>query len=142
MFHLNSVHPVYHHLWNKVNAHKISMCLYLAYINKLNTLDKIKKWSNIQSDLRELCNKHEETSEYLFFACKYSSNLCQQIKQKFNQYNLQIDNIQNCMEYISSNYKMKGFETDRIDTVISVVVWHIWIERNCRLFRNTNCRWK
>lgn len=63
-----------------VNCPKIFMCLYLAALNRLNTLDKVNGWSNIQSMARKLCDNGDATINYLNFHCHYSKLIWKNIK--------------------------------------------------------------
>ncbi|KAK1260805.1 hypothetical protein QJS04_geneDACA019095 [Acorus gramineus] len=59
-------------LWNPIQPPRMSFLCWEAALNKLPTLHRLKKWSQIQSDLCPLCGLEAETTDHLFLHCSYS----------------------------------------------------------------------
>lgn len=59
------------------------------------------------------------------------------IKQKLMLRASNIDTIANMMSYLAIAQRNKKFLTDLVDITISSTVWHIWVERNQRVFQST-----
>lgn len=123
-------------MWNKVNAHEMSTCLYLAFMYRLHTLDRISNWNSIQDAKCKLCNSEDETHEHLFFQCNYSNQIWQSVKQKLNLNHSLNDTLREVLEYLETRLQKKNSISNMIDVAIGTTVWHIWIERNQRTFQN------
>ncbi|KAK1285578.1 hypothetical protein QJS10_CPB20g00783 [Acorus calamus] len=59
-------------LWHPIQPPRMSFLCWQAALNKLPTLHRLKKWSQIQSDLCPLCGVEDETTDHLFLHCSYS----------------------------------------------------------------------
>lgn len=109
----------------------MSTCTHFALLNKLNTLDRVRKGKSNVSRTDGLCKNSDEMRDRLFFKCEYSKIIRTRIKQHFN-----IDDLLYLMNAILNNHGKDKHQNNVIDALV-ITVWHIWCERSSRLFSKT-----
>ena len=60
----------------------MAFILWMAIKEKLQTQDRILKWSNDQSMKCPLCKKVNDSHDHLFFECEYSKTIWIELKSK------------------------------------------------------------
>jgi len=72
----------YKGVWFPYSTPKYSFILWLAIHNRLSTGDRIKTWNSGQQVACNFCNDAEETRNHLFFSCRYSSEVWENLAQR------------------------------------------------------------
>lgn len=122
-------------VWCKHSLPRYAIVLWLACWKKKNTLDKLLSWRIIQVNSCVPCDGQPEDHDHLFFQCSFSSmvwaKVLRHIKCKFRSTGWE-DNI----GWLNDN---NGWSTklqkDIAYFAFSSIVYHLWRERNCRLFQ-------
>ena len=112
----------------------MSTCILRALLDKLLTRDRLKRYGIVEQDFCVLCNSETETTHHLFFSCPYSSyiwSLCK-LKLKLPPHHISLHAE---AEEIKKSFsaKTKTYILSRL--VLTVAVWHIWQERNRKIFQ-------
>lgn len=62
-------------VWFSYATPKYAFITWLALLDRLSTMDRVKKWSPSVDDICVLCKNAGETRSHLFFECTYSSHI-------------------------------------------------------------------
>ncbi|XP_020243416.1 uncharacterized protein LOC109821658 [Asparagus officinalis] len=134
-----SLHPqtqFYDILWHPKNCPKFSHCLYKALINRLPTRERLCKIGIIQESSCILCKQDVETTKHLFFECEFSKYIWSLSRLKIGINSPQMGSI--CEEALLIQQRFKGkscvYTLPRL--VLAGATWHIWQERNRRVFHH------
>lgn len=122
-------------VWVPSSSPKMFICLLKGFFDRLPTRSWLKKFAIIDYDHCTLCDNGIETIEHLFFSCPFSAYLWSLCKLKPNMINLAIGNLTDEADQIRNVFKRKdkGYKLARI--ALQATVWHIWQERNRRIFQ-------
>ncbi|GJW31386.1 pentatricopeptide repeat-containing protein [Tanacetum coccineum] len=100
------------------------------------TQDRIMKWSHGTDYKCPLCSTCEDSHDYLFFKCAYASIIWDGMKIKGKMHNT--GSMLNVIDWIAAKpFKNNIWRVLQI-LLLSYVVYHIWQERNKRLFQKEN----
>lgn len=119
---------------NEFCAPKMSVYSLLAYLNKLNTKGRVYQWNNNIDQTCVLYLKHNEDRIHLFFNCSYSRQILDEIMQKLKINTGNSYEINYILDILCEN--QRNTENQLINVAITTVIWHIWCERNDRIFKN------
>ena len=109
----------------------MSICLLRALQNKLLTRDFLKVIGVTETDQCVLCHLGLESVEHLFLNTAYVWTLC---KLKLGLSG-QIGSLQEEAHLIQDKFKDKTKSTVLEKLSLAASVWHIWRERNNRIFQ-------
>jgi len=112
----------------------MAICLLRALQGKLLTRVFLTSLGIADNNICVLCNSADETIEHLFFECPFSAylwSLCR-LKLKISE---PIGTLQDEALLIQTRFKSKRKITILTKLSLSAVVWHIWKERNLRVFQ-------
>ena len=112
----------------------------MAFKGKLLTRDKLKSWGCIQDENCVLCGEAVETSHHLFFTCNYSKDVWKEVLRRNGLYR-SVGNWGEEMSYALIEAKGDSFTAHVRALALAVTVYCIWMERNCRIFRQTGLEW-
>ena len=101
---------------------------------KLLTKHFLKGLGIIQEDTFVFCMESSETIEHLFFQCPYSAYLWKLSKLKLDLKNARGTSLMEEANNIDIKFKQKNNTSTLAKLVFAAVVWHIWKERNDRIF--------
>ncbi|KAF9666785.1 hypothetical protein SADUNF_Sadunf16G0264700 [Salix dunnii] len=121
-------------LWFNGHILRHSFILWLAMQRRLSIKDSL--WFLEDSPTCNLCGSIMESHDHLFFQCQYSSLVWSSIS---NIVGIKRPNIHwsDLLLWTTNNLSAKKDMEHMIGHIIlSVVVYHIWYERNSRLFNN------
>ena len=59
-------------VWNPFVVPKHAVITWLAILNRLPTVDRLKAWGIDKDGLCTLCKQEQESRDHLFFECSYS----------------------------------------------------------------------
>lgn len=86
---------------------------------------------------RVLCMQATETIDNLYFQCPYSAYLWELSRLKLGLTTATGSLIEEAT-LISNKFKQKCNTTTLAKVVFSAVIWHIWREKNARIFQHEN----
>lgn len=120
-------------IWFKHNIPRQSFITWLLTNKALTTLNKLKKWGKAPQDICPLCGYESETESHLFFLCSYSSAVWGQILN-FLQYSKSIHEWEEELQWCIQQFRGKGATVTLKKVALNATVYHIWMERNRRLY--------
>ncbi|XP_026451168.1 uncharacterized protein LOC113351392 [Papaver somniferum] len=107
-----------------------------ALLKRLKTKSKLCKWGTISDSTCILCGTDEESENHLFHKCQFSSEICKRLLLKMgivkDLENSWDEEVNWCAQHFSSA-KYVGMIKK---LTLNSFVYHIWRERNNRVFRN------
>lgn len=133
---LDSVPPLHRtHCWLSAMPHFISFSLACnLFRNRLHAKEKLMKWGIADNQQCVLCSGGTESSEHLVFTCDYSRLIWtkllswQGITRPAKTWQAELD-------WANRNARGKGPADAIFRMSLAAVVYHIWIERNHRIFQ-------
>nr|GEW52257.1 transcription factor VOZ1-like isoform X1 [Tanacetum cinerariifolium] len=127
-------------IWFSQNVPRQAFVLWMASKGKLVTQDKLSKWYPGHNRKCSLCLQVEDSHKHLFFECEYSKIVWEKMQMMANVENLK--NLDECMTKLSSLPCKNSIWSIVRRLCIADTVYHLWLERNARLFqqkeRSTN----
>ncbi|KAK4383825.1 hypothetical protein Sango_3115600 [Sesamum angolense] len=110
---------------------RYSFVLWLAILEKLSTMDK--PWLSHLGGVCVFCGREVETHDHLFFRCSYSRRCIRDLKAtvRFSWPNRawRVD-----ITWATKRWKGKHIVQAAYRALLSAIVYHIWRERNQRVF--------
>lgn len=122
---------------NNLGRRKWTFILYLAIHKKLYTTDRPEEWGICNDVLCPLCSKKKETHQHLFFKCTEVGK----IWQKMLQWMFITRGSQKRNEEVTWATKYKNGhkpENQLYRMALTSMVYHMWQERNQRIFQKRN----
>ncbi|KAJ9541952.1 hypothetical protein OSB04_028458 [Centaurea solstitialis] len=120
-------------VWFKGHVPKFSFCMWTACCWRLPTQDRIGTWFSGSTSLScALCDECIDSHDHLFFGCTYSREVWRRIKVEFGLFGFP-EIWTDIMEVLCDN---RGPSKMVHRLALSGTVYHIWRERNRRLFRD------
>lgn len=113
----------------------MSICALLARLNKLNTKSRISRWNTGVNQSCVLCSNHIEDRDHLFFNCNYSRQLPEDLMTKLKIIFRHAFDIEHILTVMYHNQNGNRFFNHLINTFVTTLIWHIWCERNTRIFK-------
>uniref|UniRef100_A0A5B7BH22 Reverse transcriptase zinc-binding domain-containing protein n=1 Tax=Davidia involucrata TaxID=16924 RepID=A0A5B7BH22_DAVIN len=101
--------------------------------NALYTKSKLREWGMISDDSCVLCGLQTETIDHLFFLCGFSNSLWGKILQMVSIYKT-VGSYDQEIFWFLNHLSAKNFKTSIVKMLFSATGYHIWIERNNRVF--------
>jgi len=114
----------------------MSCCLLKALKGRLPTRSRLKTFGIINEDSCVLCNEATETIDHLFFECPFTAYLWSLSRLKLGLYLPEMRNLIQEAELIQGKFKVKDKSYILSRLALQVTVWHIWLERNRRVFQH------
>ena len=127
-------------IWKSKAPTRCKFFMWIAVHQRCLTADNLQKRGWPHSDTCQLCQAAPETCTHLFVQCSFSSRVWQRIRAWANA-DFPIPNpaFSTTDEWWLQARKRvpKNLRRD-FDTVVILVHWKLWKERNCRIFENTS----
>ncbi|GJT56896.1 putative reverse transcriptase domain-containing protein [Tanacetum coccineum] len=132
--------PWYRIVWFSHCIPRNAFTLWLIMRRSLKTQDKLRPWdvgpnTNLASLRCPLCDTQRDSHEHLFFKCSFSSKVWLLIQNLAG-----MDNVHPILEDIMSWFipiaAKRTFDSIVGKLLFAAAAYHIWIERNNRLFKN------
>lgn len=115
---------------------KHSFILWLAVRNGLATQEKLLYWKHIPPDsCCTFCGLMPDSIEHLFFMCSFSMGVWKVIKNLAGTHDVPND-WAGVLVYLKMMSNKKCVEYSMIRLCLAAVVYHIWRERNRRVFED------
>ncbi|GJW00473.1 RNA-directed DNA polymerase, eukaryota, reverse transcriptase zinc-binding domain protein [Tanacetum coccineum] len=109
--------------------------LWLAIQGKLMTQDRIMKWKSGVILKCPLCLGCEDSHEHLFFQCSYSFQIWDKLQVK-GMLKGSNNSLQMAVHSIAAKPFKNSIKGVLQRLMVSAVVYHVWKERNLRIFQN------
>ncbi|GJX70188.1 putative reverse transcriptase domain-containing protein [Tanacetum coccineum] len=132
--------PWYRIVWFTHCIPRNAFNLWLIMRRRLKTQDMMRPWdvgpnTTVVSNRCPLCNTQMDSHEHLFFECRFSSKVWLSIRNLAG-----MDNIPPILEDITAWFSpmaaKRSFDCIVGKLLFAAAAYHIWIERNNRLFKN------
>ncbi|KAJ6327875.1 hypothetical protein OIU78_014689, partial [Salix suchowensis] len=120
-------------LWHEWHTPRFSFVLWLASRGRLRTMDRLHRSSQRTCIL---CNEHEETHCHLFFACKFSSSIWQDVSARAQLVWIPAPWPQTWAAMVQRFCNKNNPRHKLVGLVLASTVYHLWRERNHRIFNN------
>ncbi|XP_021987932.1 uncharacterized protein LOC110884499 [Helianthus annuus] len=125
-------------VWFSQCVPRHAFLLWLVIGNKLKMQDKLKHWEvggliNLRLMCYSLCQNGNDSHAHLFFECVFAAQIWSKVKAIGDMQHL-TDNWENVLDHLVSKAKSKSAKTVIGRLLVAAIVYHIWQERNCRLF--------
>ena len=126
-------------VWKNWAPPKCKLFSWLIIQNRVWTADRLERrgWPN--GRLCPLCRREDETARHLLFTCRFSIRLWGMIKNwlnvgDFNPPNwVAFNDVQSWWEHLAI---ANGRRRKAIPSLLMLVTWEIWNERNSRIFKH------
>ena len=114
---------------------KVKLFLWLAFKERLWTADRRRRHGLAALATCHLCNLQQETVHHLFVSCPFTVQVWGIILNRLGVAPAPPGDI--CIQEHWKQTRLQFPATTRkgADTLFALVSWHIWKERNARLFR-------
>lgn len=126
-------------MWHSWHIPRHSFILWLASKGRLRTMDRLHNPAQPSTNCCVLCSGHEEDHNHLFFDCVYSAEVWQAISQRAQ---IRWPNLQwsQAWDWVSAEFNSKKNPRHNMGMlVLAATVYHLWCERNRRLFKQVFC---
>ncbi|KAJ6837624.1 uncharacterized protein M6B38_119835 [Iris pallida] len=122
-------------IWGKDVARKIQLCAYRLLRGRLMTRDRLLRFGMQIPDAKcVLCNDEDESMGHLFFGCPVTWHIwTEQCAQLRGGVGMDRD-IQSILSWIRDHRGRDPGWARRARVRLAASVWHIWKERNRRIF--------
>ncbi|KAI8559797.1 hypothetical protein RHMOL_Rhmol04G0202600 [Rhododendron molle] len=120
-------------VWFSRSVSKWSFILWLACLRRLATKERLRKWGMVIDPGCVLSSQRHETLQHLFFACSYSRSIWQVVLHRF-QVQRTPDEWDNELMWAVDHCRGKSFKAFLFKLVFAAGVYHLWLERNTRVF--------
>ncbi|XP_050217541.1 uncharacterized protein LOC126668378 [Mercurialis annua] len=120
-------------IWFAGQIPRYSFITWLAILNRLNTRDKLARWSVINSAMCVFCNAHSECTEHLFFRCDFSADVWRRTLDVLG-FQRQAFDWRREVSFFTRRSKGKSRIAKTRKIWFTATVYHLWIARNDVIF--------
>ncbi|XP_019261681.1 PREDICTED: uncharacterized protein LOC109239557 [Nicotiana attenuata] len=121
-------------LCNNRSCPKWKFILYLAVQGNLYTKDRLIRWGMQVSPECPMCEHEMESHNHIFFTCTFSEDVWRRLL-KWMDINREPKGWNGEIKWAIEHVKGNGSKTMLYRLCMTGVVYHIWLERNRRLFQ-------
>ncbi|XP_020266403.1 uncharacterized protein LOC109841891 [Asparagus officinalis] len=133
--HFNSF-DLYNVIWFPSANPKMACCLIKCIYNRMATRDRLSKFGITSVEDCVLCSGEKESRDHLFFQCPFTAFIWKLCKLKLRLDPTVIQDLTSEALHIQQKFKVRDRTFKLARLVLSATVWHIWQERNRRIFHN------
>lgn len=112
---------------------KAMFIAWMALWGKLRTRDIVSKWGVTTDTMCVLCDQADETIEHIFFDYPYSKNIWHTILQWIRTDHLPMKWAEE-VKWVAQKSRSKSAFAKTIKLVFVTSIYHVWLERNERVF--------
>nr|KAJ0184832.1 hypothetical protein LSAT_V11C900454780 [Lactuca sativa] len=116
---------------NRIPSH--CFILWLAILGRLRTQDRMKRWKDSNDFSCVFCNSQIDSHSHLFFNCNYTKEIWKLVKIKAKM-NHKSGNWVDIINELQCSLKKKSINNFIRKIALAASIYHIWNERNKRLF--------
>uniref|UniRef100_A0A5B7BNY1 Reverse transcriptase zinc-binding domain-containing protein n=1 Tax=Davidia involucrata TaxID=16924 RepID=A0A5B7BNY1_DAVIN len=120
-------------VWYKGHSPSYAFIMWMVCKKCIVTKDKLWEWGLVNEDTCVLCNSHGESVENIFFSCPYSATIWTELLA-WASILLSPSDWDAELRWAAVFFKCKNFRCYLLKLVMSAVIYHLWEERNCRVF--------
>ncbi|XP_020254213.1 uncharacterized protein LOC109831293 [Asparagus officinalis] len=130
----NSV-PWHNMVWGGLSYPKHSFICWLAVNNRLQTQDRLLRQGIVNANKCKLCTGPcLESRDHLFFECSFSKEVWNQIMD-WLLFKWRSCSWNSIINWYCTNLRKKGIKQNIKRAALSATIYHIWYERNMRMFQ-------
>ncbi|XP_020247004.1 uncharacterized protein LOC109824773 isoform X3 [Asparagus officinalis] len=130
----NSV-PWHNMVWGGLSYPKHSFICWLAVNNRLQTQDRLLRQRIVNANKCKLCTGPcLESRDHLFFECSFSKEVWNQIMD-WLLFKWRSCSWNSIINWYCTNLRKKGIKQNIKRAALSATIYHIWYERNLRMFQ-------
>nr|KAJ0215658.1 hypothetical protein LSAT_V11C300101270 [Lactuca sativa] len=107
--------------------------LWLAILGRLRTQDIMKKWKSTCNFSCAFCNKQSDSHCHIFFECNFPQEVWSKVKRNLNITHKD-GNWFEIIQDLQGTLKRKNIENFIKKCALAATIYHLWNERNKRLF--------
>ncbi|XP_071733557.1 uncharacterized protein [Rutidosis leptorrhynchoides] len=129
-------------VWFSQNIPRNAFILWVATNQKLTTQDRLESWMVQDDKLCAFCNQVKDSHNHIFIDCQYAKDVWDHFRNKAALDDI-IDIIINAniswvelIELMSNKKRNKSIWSIIRRLVIGSIIYHLWQERNARLFKS------
>lgn len=126
--------PWYKVVWFPHNVPKLSFVQWVAVQKGLATMDRLLKWVIVSENKYIFCNGLGETQDHLYFCCDFSAYILTAILRRIF-FGRKMLNFDEELGWAAKNCGGKAITTYVYRSALATTVYHVWKERNSRIFR-------
>jgi hypothetical protein len=123
-------------VWFAKAIPRYAFITWLAMRERLSTKERLASWGISCDMLCVLCRASIQYRDHLFFKCSFSQRFWRKIKSLCCQEDLD-DEWENLISLGEKHWKGKNLSADCCRLGFSVVIYHIWAQRNAILQQGT-----
>ena len=123
-------------VWNPFVVPKHAVITWLAILNRLPTVDRLKAWGIDKDGLCTLCKQEQESRDHLFFECSYSKAVLKKVLQLCGL-NREVLDWKREFAWAVQRIKGKTLITRILKIGWNAYIYCIWKERNSKVFVQT-----
>ena len=126
-------------VWKIWAPPKCKFFAWLAINNRIWTADRLQRrgWPNC--NLCPLCKQVQESAAHLLFQCRYTIRVWRMVKDWLGLQDVHPSNWSDATsvkEWWSHNANRKNQSLKPLASLMLLISWELWKERNARIFRN------
>lgn len=114
-------------VWNRLNIPKCSFITWLAVWKRLQTRDRLHKFGLADTEC-PLCQQCAESTQHLFFSCKYSQMCCNKLSAILS-INFNSQDFKDFCRWIKKPVQGR-FRAKAIQACYVALIYNIWMQRN------------
>ncbi|GAV66037.1 zf-RVT domain-containing protein, partial [Cephalotus follicularis] len=122
-------------VWFSKRIPKHSFCLWLTILRAHKTKDKLLNWGLILSTRCVFHCGGSESIDHLFFECPYTRDIWRDALRRCNIFKNILPWVEE-VQWLEAYARGTNFPTVLMSLSVGATVYHIWLERNRRCFRN------
>ncbi|KAG7541208.1 Reverse transcriptase zinc-binding domain [Arabidopsis thaliana x Arabidopsis arenosa] len=127
-------------VWFKEAVPRYSFIAWLAFVGRLPTRDRLRSWGLVVPSSCVLCSNGIETHHHLFFDCTYSATIWEAFAAKF--WPSPPSGLLSISDWILQARSSPRTASSQSVTIVKLILqaacYHIWRERNARIFTNVH----
>lgn len=94
------------------------------------------RWGKVNNLLCSLCNLDNEDKNHLFFTCEYSKYIWDNLYLSLSIPISTSHEFNDILEFFTDKVRRNNFFIGLVAVILTTFVWHLWLERNHRIFKN------
>ncbi|CAN1250810.1 hypothetical protein LINPERPRIM_LOCUS7533 [Linum perenne] len=123
-------------IWARWAPTKVQFFCWLTFKNRIATVDNLKKRDFALPNRCVMCEQMEETVDHLFPHCTFASQVWSKLSSTLFIIGLIPSSVRSLFEmWKDMNCKFRSMEARKV--ILHGFFWHLWVERNERLFQNS-----
>ncbi|XP_028087066.1 uncharacterized protein LOC114287814 [Camellia sinensis] len=124
-------------IWGPPLIPRVSFVVWLANNERLNTGDRLQMFGLVPNPSFHFCQAPESNHTHLFFRCAYSSRIWAAVQTKCNTSCPNLSWVET-VDYATKTLKGKTLQSVIMKLSSLCTAYHIWMERNSRIFRKVS----